>query len=143
MVMCMMLTGCVMPDVDVNDATLQFTTKTTIQLATAAYLDKNKSEDSIKMVSNITGTILSYLDGEVIKSLTFDDLGSEMRKYIMSQEGMNPIEQMSLINLGDMVIAEAVKWSNVDVTNQIDDKTIDILKFCVKAMDDVVTIYEK
>ncbi len=141
MVMCLGLTGC-LKSIDVNDPTTQFTTKTAIQLTTAAYLDKNNSPESIGKLGMVIETILFYLDGEEIKAVTFQDLNLELKRYIMSLDGLNSVEQMSLINLGDLIIAEAIAWSNVDVTEYIDEESIKIIKFCVKSMDDVVVLYK-
>ena len=64
------LSGCAGMSFDMSNQSQQLVVKTTIQLATVAYLDKNSSEGSINLVLDITDDIMIYLTSDDVYTNT-------------------------------------------------------------------------
>ena len=131
------VSGCA---VDVHNPTLQFTAKTTIQIATMTYINKN--EKSIDTFDIVLDDVISYLEGDITGS-TLDSTKERMVTYISGIKELSDVERLAIINISDLIITETIKWQESTLDSYITDETKDILLFCAKSVDTVVKTYKE
>lgn len=129
--------GCSSVDLQ-NDSTLQILAGTTIQLATAAYLENNK--DRAELLTDLTFMVIVYIEED--KGLNLPIKNSiEALHLIVYNLRIPEIDKVLLITLIDIIITEAIEWANVKIEDTFDPRLKPIFLFCANKMNSVASLY--
>ncbi len=142
MVLLLNLTGCVgmFSSFDQNDQSQQLVVKTSIQLATATYLDKNSSTESVNLVINTTDRVMVYISSDDIYGKTTVDLQQQLYKLI-SDLDMPVSQKIALTSLSEIILAEAVNWADMNIGDLITKEQANVLFFCANTMNETAKMY--
>lgn len=133
------LGGCAgLPQINPDDPTQQLLAATTIQVATSAYLEKNRK--SAPLVVYITDTAIQYFKTPEAVNQTADQLKGLIHEYINNLE-LIMTTKIALNGLVDTLFAEALKWAKLTVTSQLDANAMKIFVWCAEQMKGVAEMY--
>lgn len=116
----------------------QLMIKTTIQLSTATYIDKNSGSEEI--ILEVTDKIMQYLTEDVIYEKTTAELQVQMHKLIGGLE-LSVGQKIALTSLADLILAEAVNWAKIGLDDKITETHANALFFCANAMNETAKLY--
>ena len=139
MVGSLMLTGCagMLQSIGENQGQ-QLMIKTTIQLATATYIDKNSGAETI--IIDVTDEIMKAISDEDIYGKTTVELQVQMHKLIGNLE-LSVGQKIALTSLADLVLAEAVAWAKIGLDDKVTKEHANALFFCANAMNETAKLY--
>ncbi len=134
------LSGCAGLSFDINNQTQQLMVKTTIQLATATYLDKNSSTESISLVITITDDIMNYLTSDAVYNNTMIGIQKKLHVYI-AQQDLAIAQKIALTSLSDVIIAQAVSWAKISLDTKLTEGHSNVLFFCANTMNETAKLF--
>jgi len=135
----LILGGCgTMGQINPDDPTQQLLAATTIQVATSAYLEKNRK--SAPLVAYITETAITYFKTPEAVNQTTDQLKGLIHAYINELE-LIMTTKIALNGLVDTLFAEALKWAKLTVDSQLDAEAMKIFIWCAEQMNLVANMY--
>ena len=135
----LVLGGCgTMGQINPDDPTQQLLAATTIQVATSAYLEKNRK--SAPLIVYITGTAITYFKTPDAVNQTADQLKGFIHVYINDLD-LIMTTKIALNGLVDTLFAEALKWAKLTVDSQLDAESMKIFIWCAEQMKIVADMY--
>lgn len=121
-----------------EDQQKQLVVKTSIQFATATYLDKNPR--SVTIILNITDQVMLYLASGDVYNGTTTELQNQMHKYIATME-LTVAQKIALTSLSDVILSEAVAWVKIGLEDKITKEYANALFFCANTMNETAKMY--
>jgi len=131
------VTGC-LATVDTQNPKQKLLAATTIQVATSAFLENNREAASVVMY--VTETAIVYFKTPEVVAYTVDQLKDYVHSYI---DGLDLImtSKIGLKGLVDILFAEALKWTNLTVTQQLNPEAMKVFVWCAEQMNIVAKMY--
>lgn len=139
--MTLVLSGCAgFTSFNMSNQSQQLVVKTSIQLATSTYLDKNSSPETVNLVITITNDIMGYLISEDVYSNTMIGIQKRLHDHIANQD-LTVTKKIALTSLSDIIVAQAVSWAKIGLTDTLTVEYTNVLFFCANAMNETAKLY--